>query len=78
MKAKELLNKIPDTERLQCTYQLAAISLALGDTTEALNQLEYSYAHHFLSTIFMNMDVVWDPIRNEPRFQALLKKMNSN
>jgi adenylate cyclase len=78
MKAKELLNKIPGTERLQCTYQLACISLALGDTTEALNQLEYSYAHHFLSMTFMNMDVNWEPIRNEPRFQALLKKMNIN
>ena len=78
MKAKELLNKIPGTERLQCTIQLAGISLALGDTTEALNQLEYSYAHHDLGMTFMNMNVDWEPIRNEPRFQALLKKMNIN
>jgi hypothetical protein len=78
MKAKELLNKIPGTERLQCTIQLAGISLALGDTTEALNQLEYSYAHHDLGMTFMNMDPYWEPIRNEPRFQALLKKMIIN
>jgi adenylate cyclase len=78
MKAKELLNKIPATDRLQCTYQLAAISLVLGDTTEALNQLEYAYANHNLGLIFMNMDVNYDPLRNEPRFQALLKKMTIN
>lgn len=78
MYAKELLNKIPGAERLQCNYQLASVYLALGDTTEALNQLEYAYAHHFLSMIFVNLDVYWDPIRNEPRFQALLKKMNIN
>ena len=47
MKAMELLNKIPGTDRLQCAYQLAYIYLALGDTTEALNQLEYAYAQSF-------------------------------
>ena len=44
MKAIELLNKIPGIDRLQCTFQLALISMALGDTNEALNQLEYSFA----------------------------------
>lgn len=78
MKAKELLNKIPATDRLQCAYQLAYIYLALGDTTEALNQLEYSYANHFLMMTAMNVDVNLEPLRNEARFQALLKKMNLN
>ncbi len=78
MKAKELLNKIPGTDRLQCAYQLAYIYLALGDTTEALNQLEYAYANHFLGMTLLNIDPNLEPIRNEPRFQALLKKMNFN
>jgi hypothetical protein len=76
IKSKELLNKIPEPDRLHCTYQLAFISLALGDTTEALNQLEYAYANHFLSMTAMNVDPNLDPIRNQPRFQALLKKMH--
>ncbi|HET6999834.1 MAG TPA: tetratricopeptide repeat protein, partial [Puia sp.] len=78
MKAMALLNKIPGTDRLQCTYQLAFIFLALGDTTEALNKLEYAYEHHFLAMPFLNIDPNLEPIRNEPRFQALLKKMNFN
>jgi len=78
MKAKELLNKIPGSDRLQCAYFLAYIYRALGDTTEALNQLEYSYANHFLSMPALNIDINLDPIRKEPRFQALLKKMNFN
>jgi adenylate cyclase len=78
LNAKELLNKIPDTDRLQCPYQLAYIYLALGDTAEALNQLEYSYAIHFLAMPLLNIDANFKPIRNEPRFQALLKKMNIN
>jgi adenylate cyclase len=76
--AKELLNKIQGTDLILCTYDLARISLALGDTTEALNQLEYSYTHRFLGMTFLNMDPYWEPIRNEPRFQALLKKMIIN
>jgi serine/threonine-protein kinase len=78
IKAKELLNKIPDADRLQCAYQLSYIYLALGDTTEALNQLEYAYANHFLFMTALNIDPNLDPIRNEPRFQALLKKMHFN
>ena len=78
MKAKELLNKIQGTDRIQCTYHLALISLALGDTTEALNQLEYSYTHRFLGMTFLNMDPYLEPIRNEPRFQVLLKKIIIN
>ena len=78
IKAKELLNKIPDADRLQCAYQLSYIYLALGDTTEALNQLEYANANHFLFMTALNIDPNLDPIRNEPRFQALLKKMHLN
>jgi tetratricopeptide (TPR) repeat protein len=78
MKAKELLNKLTVAERLQCAYYLAYIYLALGDTAEALNQLEYSYANHSLFMPVLNIDVNLEPIRNEPRFQALLKKMNFN
>jgi adenylate cyclase len=78
VKAKEFLNKIQYTDLIQCTYDLARISLAFGDTAEALNQLENSYAHRFLGMTFLNMDPYWEPIRNEPRFQALLKKMIIN
>jgi tetratricopeptide (TPR) repeat protein len=76
--AKEILNKIPATDRLQCSYFLAYTYLALGDTTEALNQLEYAYATHFLSVATMNTDVNFEPIHNEPRYRALLKKLNFN
>jgi len=78
MKTKEFLNKIPPTDRLHCTYQLAYLSLAMGDTHEALNQLEYAYENHFLTMPILNIDPNLEPIRNEPRFQALLKKMHFN
>jgi TolB-like protein/class 3 adenylate cyclase/Tfp pilus assembly protein PilF len=78
MKAMEYLNKIQGADRLQCAYFLAYVYLALGDTNEALNQLEYSYANHFLTTFGMNIDPNLDPIRKEPRYQALLKKIYYN
>ena len=78
MKAIELLNKIQGADRLKCAYSLAYTYLALGDTTEALNQLEYSYTNHSLAIPSLNIDIKLEGIRNEPRFQALLKKMHLN
>jgi hypothetical protein len=52
--------------------------MALGDTAEVLNRLEYSYANHSLAMPFLNADINFEPIRNQPRFQAILKKMKFN
>jgi TolB-like protein/class 3 adenylate cyclase/cytochrome c-type biogenesis protein CcmH/NrfG len=66
------LAKRPD----QSPYDLAKVYVALNDYTEALNKLEKAYQVRDVWMYTLNVDPAFDPIRNEPRFKALLKKMN--
>src|ERR1017187_1650638 len=51
------------------------IQVGLGDKAGALTSLENSYTHHETDVNYIAVDPVFDPLRNEPRFQALLKKL---
>jgi hypothetical protein len=55
---------------------MALFYVAMGDFPATLTQLEYGYE---IRTIWLggikNLSGL-DPIRSEPRFKALLKKMN--
>jgi serine/threonine-protein kinase len=66
------LAKRPD----QSSYDLAKVYVALNDYNEALNKLEKAYQVRDVWMYHLNVDPVFDPIRNEPRFKELLKKMN--
>ena len=63
-----------ETEAL---VSLAKIQLALGHATaaiDALTQAEARPGHHYiLSQALLQLDPTWDPIRDDLRFQALLK-----
>jgi TolB-like protein/tetratricopeptide (TPR) repeat protein len=54
---------------------LAHIYSILGDNEAALERLEYLLANpSYLSAPYLRMDPKWDPIRDDPRFEALLEK----
>jgi serine/threonine-protein kinase len=57
---------------------LARTQLALGDPAGAIDLLGKMLARkahgYLLSPALLRIDPTWDPIRNDPRFQALLKK----
>jgi eukaryotic-like serine/threonine-protein kinase len=55
---------------------LATIYAALGDRERALSGLEHAYQEHDQYMIYMNVDPALDPLRSEPRFQAMLRAMN--
>jgi hypothetical protein len=74
--AKALLQKVSEEDRLKCPYPLAYVYLGMGDSAAALDQLEYSYKVHSIMLGFLKVDPILDPIRNEPRFKALMKKMH--
>ena len=66
------LAKCPD----QSLYNLAKVYVAMNNYNEALNKLEKAYEVRDVWMYNLNVDPVFDPIRNEPRFRALLKRMN--
>jgi serine/threonine-protein kinase len=52
------------------------LHLALGDKENALAYLEQAVeAERSQNTPLINADPIYDPIRNEPRFVALIQKM---
>ncbi|HEY4874185.1 MAG TPA: tetratricopeptide repeat protein, partial [Puia sp.] len=74
-KAKELLEKTIKEDQHASTYRIAQDYIALGDIQIALNWLEEGYRIRQLQMFWINADPAFDPIRNEPRFKALLKIM---
>ncbi|GAA4854768.1 winged helix-turn-helix domain-containing tetratricopeptide repeat protein [Luteimonas vadosa] len=54
---------------------LAAAHLALGDTAAALDALERGKAVHDVRIGFIKVDARWNPLRNEPRFRALMQAL---
>jgi serine/threonine protein kinase len=54
----------------------AADYLRLGDKEEAFKYLEKGYQERDAGITYLAVDPVWDPLRSDPRFQSLLKRMN--
>jgi adenylate cyclase len=57
-------------------WNLAIIYLGLGDRQRALDGLEKAYTAHSELMAWIKMDRIFDPLRSEPRFIALMKKVN--
>ena len=55
---------------------LAAVHTGLGEKERALEWLERAFEEHCGGLSWMHYDPVWDGLREEPRFQALLSKMH--
>ena len=60
--------------------QLAMVEAQVGEKQSALDHIEQLLAipvGHVLSRASLRLDPVWDPLRNEPRFQKLCEEMKS-
>ncbi|MDH3814754.1 MAG: hypothetical protein OEV48_09715, partial [Acidobacteriota bacterium] len=63
---------------LPYVIDLAHIYTILGDNDAALERLEYLLSNpSYLSAPFLRMDPRWDPLDDDPRFQALLEKYDT-
>jgi serine/threonine-protein kinase len=53
----------------------AEVYLMVGQYDAALGQLEYLLSiPSYLSVSLLRIDPMWDPLRDDPRFQALLER----
>jgi len=58
------------------SYQIAEVYAQWGDADNAMSWIERGYIIRDPGLQFINMDTLFDPIREDPRFQAFLQKMN--
>jgi TolB-like protein/DNA-binding winged helix-turn-helix (wHTH) protein/tetratricopeptide (TPR) repeat protein len=63
-------------QRWVCPYELGTTYLALGDKEHALRELENAYQAHSICMTWAKDDPRLDPLRSEPRFQAILQRMS--
>jgi adenylate cyclase len=59
-------------------FNLAIVYLGMGDRGRAMDYLEQVYSAHSQWLFWLKMDRIFDPLRREPRFIALMKKLNFN
>ncbi|MEP7326996.1 MAG: protein kinase [Gemmatimonadota bacterium] len=57
-------------------FNVALVYLGLGDHAQALDNLERAYASDSEFMVWLGQDHLFDPLRSEPRFIALLEKLN--
>ena len=57
-------------------YDIALVYIGLGDKDQAFAWLEKAYQAHTNEMSNLKADPTFDPLRSDPRFQNLLRRMN--
>lgn len=75
--AEDLLNKLKTMmkQRYICPYETATIYVGLGEKEEAFRWLEKGYETRENCMIYMKTDPAFDPLRADPRFSDLLRRV---
>ena len=64
------------SRRYVSPFNTSLIYVGLGDRVKALDGLEKAYEARSWLLLHLKMDRIFDPLRSEPRFIALMKKLN--
>ena len=77
-KAEEMINKFREIAKTQYvpTCRIAAIYVALGDKDKAFGELNKAFEVRDWELYRLNADTYWNPLRDDPRFAAMLKRLN--
>lgn len=62
--------------RYVSSLYFAAINIGLGQKKTALDLLEKAYQERSDRLVYLNVDPMADPLRSEPRFQDLMKRLH--
>jgi tetratricopeptide (TPR) repeat protein len=76
-KAQAVLHELNQTSSGQffSEFSVASVYLGLGDKERALDLLQKAYEARSQWMIFLKVDKIFDSLRSDPRFIALLKKV---
>jgi len=56
--------------------EVARAYAQLGEKDKAFEWLEKMYGQRYIGMVFLKVHPKWDPLRSDPRFQDLLRRMN--
>ena len=76
-KAEQILRELEAQEKRQYVNSsaFAAIYLGLGEKEKALDWLDKAYENQESACWLLKVDPIYDSVRSEPRFQALVQKV---
>jgi TolB-like protein len=74
-KAVEILERLTNSERYVSAYHVAMLCLALERTEEVFEWLGKAYENRDNWMVFLNIDPIFDDIRSDPRYVALVEKV---
>jgi TolB-like protein/Tfp pilus assembly protein PilF len=74
--AEEIYNQLVPEFKLWAPSYLAKVDMHLRRYEDAIKMLDLAFELKDASLIWINADASFDPIREDPRFQILIEKMN--
>ncbi len=74
-KARAILRRLEQSEEYVPPVDLATLYVALGEREQAFAALERAYAQHAAGLMFLRVSPSFDPLRSDPRFQELLRRV---
>jgi TolB-like protein/Flp pilus assembly protein TadD len=75
---RRLREELPRAWGSALEYELGQIELLRGDHAAALARLEAAVDLGWRSYRELELDIAWDPIREDPRFQALVRQVDED
>jgi Flp pilus assembly protein TadD len=76
-KARAVLGELhrSSTEKYVPPYNFALLYNALGETGKAMDFLEKGLAEKDVRMVFLKIEPKWNNLRNEPRFQEIMRRV---
>ena len=75
---RSLREELPRAWGSTLEYELGQIELLRGNHAAALERLEAAVALGWRAYRELELDITWDPVREDPRFQALVRQVDED
>jgi hypothetical protein len=77
VKAQDILHRliVRSGQQYISSFAIALVQVGLGDKQAAIQRLEQAYQEHAFELSHLNFTPAFDPLRSEPRFRDLVKRL---